>query len=71
MLVLSRRIREQIVIGDNIRVTVIEISGTRVRLAIEAPTGVSVDRQEVWESKQRQKQLAHDQQRNQPADARQ
>ena len=52
MLVLSRRQSETIVIGDNIRVQVLEISGGRVRLAIEAPSHVSVDREEIWERKQ-------------------
>ena len=52
MLVLSRRQSESIVIGDNIRVQVLEISGGRVRLAIEAPGHVSVDREEIWQRKQ-------------------
>ena len=52
MLVLSRRQSETIVIGDNIRVQVLEISGGRVRLAIEAPSHVSVDREEIWARKQ-------------------
>jgi carbon storage regulator len=52
MLVLSRRQSETIVIGDNIRVQVLEISGGRVRLAIEAPGQVSVDREEIWQRKQ-------------------
>jgi carbon storage regulator len=52
MLVLSRRQSETIVIGDNIRVQVLEISGGRVRLAIEAPGDVSVDREEIWARKQ-------------------
>jgi carbon storage regulator len=52
MLVLSRRQSETIVIGDNIRVQVLEISGGRVRLAIEAPGHISVDREEIWQRKQ-------------------
>lgn len=52
MLVLSRRQSETIVIGDNIRVQVLEISGGRVRLAIAAPPSISVDREEIWERKQ-------------------
>ena len=52
MLVLSRRQSETIVIGDTIRVQVLEISGGRVRLAIEAPHSVSVDREEIWKRKQ-------------------
>ena len=57
MLVLSRRQSETIVIGDNIRVQVLEISGGRVRLAIEAPGNVSVDREEIWQRKQLERQV--------------
>jgi carbon storage regulator len=52
MLVLSRRQSETIVIGDQIRVQVLEISGGRVRLAIEAPASIPVDREEIWQRKQ-------------------
>jgi carbon storage regulator len=47
MLVLSRKRDEQIVIGDGIIVTVVEIRGDKVRLGVEAPLDVSVHRQEV------------------------
>jgi carbon storage regulator len=47
MLVLTRRKGEEIVINDNIRVTVIRVEGNKVRLGIEAPDDVSVRRQEV------------------------
>ncbi len=47
MLVLSRRIGEDIVIAGNIRVTVIAANGQRVRLGITAPVSVSVARQEL------------------------
>jgi carbon storage regulator len=59
MLVLSRRQSETIVIGDNIRVQVLEISGGRVRLAIEAPGNVSVDREEIWQRKQLERLQEH------------
>jgi carbon storage regulator len=49
MLVLSRRIGEEIVIDEQIRVVVVAIQGDRVRLGIRAPAGVRVDRQEVHE----------------------
>ena len=49
MLVLSRRAGETIVIDGDIRVTVVEVQGNRVRLAIEAPAAVPVDRAEVRE----------------------
>jgi carbon storage regulator len=47
MLVLSRKRRESIIIGGSVRVTVSAIEGSRVRLAIEAPPGVSIYRQEL------------------------
>jgi carbon storage regulator len=49
MLVLSRRIGEEIIINDNIRVTVVAVKGDRVRLGIVAPRDVAVDRSEVRE----------------------
>lgn len=47
MLVLSRKIGEKIVIGHNITVTITEIRGSKVRLGIEAPRHVSIDRSEI------------------------
>ena len=41
MLILSRKLGEQIVIADNIVITVVEIRGDKVRLGIEAPSGLS------------------------------
>ena len=49
MLVLSRKLNESIVIGENIVVTVIDIRGDKIRLGIEAPRHVSVHRREVYE----------------------
>jgi carbon storage regulator len=47
MLVLSRKIGEQIVIGEDIRLTVVAIHGNYVRLAIKAPAGIAIHRLEV------------------------
>lgn len=47
MLVLTRRINERIVIGDNIVVTVLEVHGDQVRLGIDAPREIKVFREEV------------------------
>lgn len=47
MLVLSRKKQEAIVINHNVKITVVEIRGDKVRLGIEAPKEVSVHRQEV------------------------
>jgi carbon storage regulator len=49
MLVLSRRIGEEIVIDKQIRIVVAAVQGDRVRLGISAPPTMRVDRQEVHE----------------------
>jgi carbon storage regulator len=49
MLVLSRRCGEEIVIAENIRITVLSTQGGRVRIGVAAPPSVPVDRQEVHE----------------------
>jgi len=48
MLVLSRNIGEEIVIGSDIRVCVVAVEGGKVRLGVEAPRSVAVDRKEVF-----------------------
>lgn len=58
MLVLSRRKSEEIVIAGNIVITVVEIRGDKVRLAITAPKEVPVHRKEVWEAIQEGKPRA-------------
>jgi carbon storage regulator len=50
MLILSRKINEKVVIGDNISVSIIEIRGDQVRLGIDAPKKVKVFRQEVFDA---------------------
>ena len=47
MLVLTRKLGEEIVVGDNIRVKVLAIVGNRVRLGLEAPPEVSILRREL------------------------
>ena len=48
MLVLSRKRGERIVIGPNIELTVVDIRGSRVRLAVDAPPDVSIHREEIY-----------------------
>jgi carbon storage regulator len=48
MLILARRPGERVVIGGDILVTVMEVSGNTVRLGIAAPAGVSIYREEIW-----------------------
>ena len=54
MLVLSRKVGEQIQIGDEITVTVVRIAGGSVRLGIEAPKTTPVAREELQESLQQE-----------------
>ena len=58
MLVLTRHLNQSINIGDDVIVTVIEVRGGQVRLGIAAPSGVVVDRKEIWLQKQEEKKAA-------------
>jgi carbon storage regulator len=51
MLVLSRKVGEEVIIGDDIHITVVAIKGGKVRIGITAPTEVVVDRQEVHDKR--------------------
>ena len=55
MLVLSRRRDESIIIGDDVVITIVDIRADKVRLGIEAPLAVPVQRKEVYEAIQREK----------------
>lgn len=51
MLILTRRVGEVLCIGDNVTVTVLGVSGMQVRLGINAPKKVAVDRDEIRAAK--------------------
>jgi carbon storage regulator len=55
MLILTRRAGESLHIGDNIEVTVMAVNGSQVRLGIKAPRDVTVDREEIAQRKQRER----------------
>ena len=54
MLILTRRIGESVVIGDDIKLTVLGVKGSQVRLGIDAPKTVSVHREEIYERIQKE-----------------
>ena len=65
MLILTRRLGESITIGDNIKVSVLGVSGRQVRLGIDAPSNVVVHREEIYvriqeENKKASKSLKKD-----------
>lgn len=55
MLVLSRHESERIRINNDIVITVVRVAGDKVRLGIEAPRNVVIDREEVFQSKERER----------------
>lgn len=50
MLILTRHVGETVCIGENIRLTVIEMKGNQVRLGIAAPKEIPVHREEIFEA---------------------
>lgn len=58
MLVLSRKVNETIMVGDEIEIQVIEIRGDQVKLGVKAPKSVRVFRREVFDSIQEENRAA-------------
>jgi len=55
MLILTRRPNETLCIGDDVRITVLGVNGAQVRLGIQAPRSVVVDREEIYQRKHAEK----------------
>ena len=49
VLILSRRVGEKLIIGENVTVTVLAVKGKQVRIGIDAPRDVMVNREEVYQ----------------------
>jgi carbon storage regulator len=62
MLILTRRVGETLMVGDEVTVTVLGVKGNQVRIGVNAPKEVAVHREEIYQRIQREKSGDHQEQ---------
>lgn len=60
MLILTRRIGETLIIGDDVKITVLGVKGNQVRVGVDAPKDVAVHREEIYDRIQKEKNVDPD-----------
>ncbi len=60
MLILTRRIGETLMVGDEVTITVLGVKGNQVRLGVNAPRDVAVHREEIYQRIQDEKSVGQD-----------
>lgn len=58
MLVLTRKLNESIMVGDDVKITIVDVKGDQVKLGITAPRQIAVHREEVYREIQKENQQA-------------
>ena len=54
MLILTRRVGEKLIIGDDVKVTILGVKGNQIRIGIDAPKDMPVHREEIYQRIQRE-----------------
>lgn len=60
MLILTRRIGETLMVGDDVTVTVLGVKGNQVRIGVNAPKDVAVHREEIYQRIQNERDTGHE-----------
>jgi len=60
MLILTRRIGETLMVGDEVTITVLGVKGNQVRIGVNAPKDVAVHREEIYQRIQKEKSSPHE-----------